>query len=194
MNEIPSGTLRLVTSNKDKLREAQHILGRPLVGISLPLEEPQSTQLEYVVRHKAVQAYRLLGLPAIVEDTALVFDGWGVLPGPFIRFFLEGLGPAGLVKALEPFGNWGAEAQSGVGFHDGWRCHYFPGRVKGTIVAPRGGGGFGWDPIFQPEGSHQTYAEMAPETKNAHSMRALALKKLADHLRSPAGPGGSFRG
>ncbi len=121
----------------------------------------------------------------LVEDTALVFAAWGSLPGPFVRFFLEALGPEGMVRALAPFGDRRAEAVSALGYHDGGTVHCFEGRVRGAIVAPRGRHGFGWDPIFGPEGTARTFAEMAPAEKQRHSMRARALAALAAHLRAP---------
>ncbi|MGH6943480.1 MAG: non-canonical purine NTP pyrophosphatase, partial [Geminicoccaceae bacterium] len=55
------------------------------------------------------------------------------------------------------------------------------GRVQGRIVdPPRGAGGFGYDPIFEPEGHARTFAEMPPEEKNAQSHRALALRLLVE--------------
>jgi non-canonical purine NTP pyrophosphatase (RdgB/HAM1 family) len=178
-------TLRFVSSNRDKIREASEILRRPLAPVSVEIEELQTTDLQKLVRHKAHQAYRGLRHPLIVEDTSLVFQAWRALPGPFIKYFLENLGLEGLVDALAPFENWDAQAISGVGYHDGNRVHYFEGRVAGRIVAPAGGGGFGWDPIFRPDGAERSFAEMEPEEKHRHSMRAAALKELAAYLDSP---------
>ena len=177
--------LRFVTSNRDKLREASELLRRPLLVVNLELEELQTTDLELLVRHKALQAFRRLRAPLIVEDTALVFKAWRALPGPFVKFFVEHLGLEGMVNALSPFENWDAEALCGVGYHDGERVHYFEGRTQGAIVAPAGRSGFGWDPIFRPEGAACTFAEMSPEEKHRYSMRAAAMKALAAHLASP---------
>lgn len=171
-----------VTGNAGKLREAGEILGRPIRGVELDLEELQIVQLEPLVRHKAAQAYRLLGIPLMVEDTALVFAAWDTLPGPLIKHFLASLAVEGLAKALAPFGDCSAEALSGIGYHDGWRVHYFEGRISGEIVPPRGEGGFGWDSIFQAEGEQRTFAEMTAAEKHTLSMRARALAKLAAFL------------
>ena len=178
-------TLRFVTSNRDKLREATELLRRPLIVVNLELDELQTTDLERLVRHKAQQAYRRLRSPLIVEDTALVFKAWGELPGPFVKFFLRHLGLEGMVDALSPFENWDAEAICGVGFHDGVQVRYFEGRTPGTIVAPAGRSGFGWDPIFRPEGARVTFAEMEAEEKHRLSMRAKAMRALAAHLDAP---------
>jgi non-canonical purine NTP pyrophosphatase (RdgB/HAM1 family) len=177
--------LRFVTSNKDKLREASTLLRRPLLVVNLELDEIQTVDLEQLVRHKANQAFRRIRAPLIVEDTALGFKAWGGLPGPFIKFFVQRMGLTGLVDALEPFDEWDAEALCGVGFHDGERLHYFEGRTEGTIVAPAGRGGFGWDSIFVPKGAAATFADMTPEEKNRYSMRGQAMRALAEHLASP---------
>ena len=182
-HQPPPAPLCFATSNPGKLREAGEILGIPVEGAALQLEELQTTALPELVRHKAVQAWRRLGRPLMVEDTALVFAAWGALPGAFIKHFLEQMGTKGLVRALEPFGDMAAEAICGVGYHDGWRVHYFEGRVQGNIVTPRGKGGFGWDPIFQPQGDGRSFAEMTPAEKHRHSMRAKALGRLAEFLR-----------
>ncbi len=174
--------LIFVTGNAGKLREAGEILRRPVRGVEMEFEELQLVSLEPLVRHKTAQAFRRLGEPLMVEDTALFFRAWSTLPGPLIKHFLASLGVEGLAKALAPFGEQAAEAVCGVGYHDGWRMHYFEGRIAGEIVAPRGEGGFGWDPIFRPEGEKRTFAEMEPALKHTHSMRARALKKLAAFL------------
>ena len=175
--------LTFVTSNAGKLREAADCLGLPVEGIELALEELQTTDLEALLRHKAGQAFAQVGRPLLVEDTALVFAAWGRLPGPFVKFFLAELGPAGHVRALQPFADDRAEAVCGVGYHDGERIHLFEGRTAGTIVSPRGRQGFGWDPIFVPEGAGRTFAEMELAEKQRYSMRARALAALAAYLR-----------
>ncbi len=174
--------LTFVTSNPGKLREASQWLGVAVQGYELELEELQTTDLERLVRHKAEQAKGLVEGPLLVEDTALVFAAWGELPGPFIKYFIEQLGPGRLARALEPSGDNRALAICGVGYWDGERSHFFAGWVAGTIVAPRGELGFGFDPIFQPEGARRTLGEMAPEEKQGYSMRARALQALAGFL------------
>lgn len=179
----PTGPLvRFVTGNADKLREVQDVLGIAVEGVALELEELQTTDVTALVRHKLQQAHARVQQPVLVEDTALVFAAWGELPGPFVKHFLRHLGPAGMVRALEPFGDMRAEAVSVIGYHDGVLAHIFEGRVSGFLVPPRGGQGFGWDPVFQPAGSERTYGEMVAADKEGHSMRTLALRQLATHL------------
>ena len=178
-----SPPLAFVTSSAGKLREAEQWLEIPVEGIDLHLEELQTTDLGKLVRHKTEQAWSLTSRPVMIEDTALAFTAWGALPGPFVKYFLADLGTAGLVRALEPSGDFRALAISSIGYHDGESVHLFEGRMEGMIVPPRGERGFGWDPIFQPAGASATYGEMAPETKRLHSMRALAFQALAEFLK-----------
>lgn len=174
----PRHALKFATTNPGKLREATAWLGRPVEGVHLEMDELQTTDLERLVRFKAEQAHRMVGEDVLVEDTVLIFDAWGKLPGPFIKFFLEELGGEGLARALEPFGDTHARAVCGLGFHDGGRHHFFSAEITGRIVRPRGGQGFGFDPIFQPDGATRTLGEMPQEEKRRYSMRAMALGKL----------------
>ena len=176
--------LLFVTSNAGKLREAREILGRPVEGQPLELEEIQSEVLREIVIYKANHAYNVLRQPLFVEDTALCFSAWGGLPGPFIKFFLEKLGSDGLVRALEPFGDFSTTAVCGVGYHDGEQVHYFEGQVSGRAVPPRVEDGFGWDLLFVPEGDERTFAEMTPQEKHAYSMRGEAIGKLGEFLKT----------
>lgn len=180
---MTSTPLRFATSNAHKVQEFSAWLGLPIEPVALHLEELQSTNLEVVVRHKLAQALVQVGGPVLVEDTALRFAAWGALPGPFIKHFIDNMGLIGLVDALSPSRNWAAEAICGIGYHDGHAAHYFEGRVSGMIVLPMGERGWGWDPIFRPNGSGRTYGEMLPEEKRQRSMRALALRQLADFLK-----------
>ena len=78
-----------------------------------------------------------------------------------------------------------AEARTIIGYAKNKdEIYYFEGSVKGTIVKPKGESGFGWDPIFHPEGKEQTFANMPLEEKNELSMRRRALNKLKEFLES----------
>jgi non-canonical purine NTP pyrophosphatase (RdgB/HAM1 family) len=174
--------LCFVTSNPHKLREASAYLPLPVEGVPAELDELQTTDLRALVGHKTEQAFVQVRRPVIVEDTVLEFHAWQALPGPFSKYFVENLGLEGMVRALSAFSDRSAEAVSGVGYHDGRTVRYFEGRVSGQVVAPRGGGGFGWDPLFQPDGWALTYGEMSAEQKRSCSMRIRALEALAAHL------------
>lgn len=173
--------LTFITSSIDKHTEVERILGWPLARAPLALEEIQAIELEPVVRHKARQAFSLLGHPVLVEDTGLAFAAWKGLPGALIKWFLTSLGPDGLCGLLQHETKREATATTLFAYDDGMEVRIFPGVVQGIISAtPRGSSGFGWDNIFQPLGSARTFAEMTPEEKDQFSMRRIALERLRD--------------
>ncbi|OJJ45912.1 hypothetical protein ASPZODRAFT_68790 [Penicilliopsis zonata CBS 506.65] len=169
--------ISFITGNKNKFAEAEAILGLPLVQQPLDLEEIQGS-LEEIAKHKCILAAELTNGPVLVEDSALEFTAWGTLPGPYIKWFYNSLGNEGLCTALKGFQDHSATSVCTYAYSRGPGSEpiLFQGRVKGTIVSPRGKNGFAFDPIFEVDG--QTYAEMEPDVKNALSERYLALMEF----------------
>jgi len=173
--------LTFITSSVHKHAEVERILGQPLARESLPLEEIQALELEPVVRHKAKQAFALLGRPVLVEDTGLAFSAWNGLPGALIKWFLTSLSAEGICRLLQHETNREATATTVFAYYAGAQVRVFPGVVQGIIPeTPRGSLGFGWDGIFQPWGSTRTFAEMTPGEKDQFSMRRIALERFRD--------------
>ena len=171
------------TGNKNKLREFNQILGLELAQIDLDLLEPQGVEAEEVVREKAHDAYEKAGKPVLVEDTGLEFSAWNGLPGALIKWFLDSVGNEGILKMLDGEKDRQGKAKTAVGFYDGKKSHIFVGEVEGEIPTEiRGVSGFGWDPIFIPDGHQKSFAEMESYEKNEVSMRKLALEKLKSSL------------
>ena len=114
----------------------------------------------------------------------MVFTALKKFPGPYIDGFLKTFGNTGLVKLLDPYKSRKAIAQTTIIYYDKMgRSHLFIGKVEGTIATKPRGTGFGWDPIFIPKGEKKTFGQMSLDEKNKYSMRAIALKKLALHLK-----------
>jgi non-canonical purine NTP pyrophosphatase (RdgB/HAM1 family) len=167
-----------VTGSDAKLREAERILGLRLERHALDLPEIQDLDVRKVVAEKARSAYQRLGRPVMVEDTGLTFTAWQGLPGALIRWFVKTVGVEGLCRMLDGFADRRAVAETVVATCDG-RLRIYVGKVDGRIAEqPRGEGGFGWDPLFIPEGAERTFAEMTPAEKDRHSMRRIALEEL----------------
>jgi len=176
--------LLFVSSNEGKAREVAAILGAAVERLDLDLPEIQALDVAAVARHKAEAAFAHAGRPLLVEDTGLYLDALGGLPGALVRWFLATIGPAGICALLPPGADRSARARTAVAYCDGDGVELFVGETRGAIVpAPAGAGGFGWDPIFRPDGAARTFAEMGAEEKNAHSMRRQALERLRDRLR-----------
>ncbi len=175
--------LYFITGNKGKLAEVQSILG-DVEALDIDLPEIQELDAHKIVRAKLEEALKHQTGEFIVEDTSLYFDALNGLPGPLIKWFLKTIGNDGLYKILENFDNHNAEAKTIIGHADSkGNINFFEGSIKGAIVSPRGQG-FGWDPIFQPEGYSKTFGELTAEEKNSISMRKIAIEKLKEHLKT----------
>lgn len=171
------------TTNQNKLREVNQILGIDLEQIKLDLLEPQGLEVEDVVKTKAIEAYHQAGLPVLVEDTSLTFLVWNGLPGALVKWFLDSVGAQGMVDMLGDEQNREAIAKTAVAYHDGQSTHVFIGQIEGSVITGQvESGGFGWDCLFIPQGYPHTFATLTPEKKNSISMRKLALDKLKEHL------------
>jgi inosine triphosphate pyrophosphatase len=183
MAELP--TVVFVTGNKGKLTEVQEMLkGTANVeAVKIDLPELQGEALD-IARDKALTAYAQLQRPCMIEDTGLCFHGMKNLPGPYIKWFLDKVGNDGLNDMLVGFEDKSAHAECTFTVATGptaddIKCYV--GRCEGTIVRPRGPGGFGWDPVFLPTGSAKTFAEMSAAEKNeiSHRRRALDLVRVS---------------
>ena len=180
-------TLKFITSNKNKLREVQSLIGQNynIVDVDLELDECQGEPSEILTKKLKEAINKTDGTsPLIVEDTCLCFNALGGLPGPYIKHFLKKLKPEGLYQLLEGFQDKSGYALCTFGYTEGRNkpIHIFLGRVDGMIVSPRGESTFGWDPCFQPSGSTLTFAEMTPEEKNKISHRRRALEKMREYF------------
>ena len=178
--------LVFVTSNLAKLREAEAVLGQSLDHRGFDLPEVQTLDLAEVVHGKARTAWEQLGRPVLVEDTALELAGLGGFPGPLVRWLLVSVGPEGICRIANCFGDPGATARCLVCATDGSTEIFGEGVVKGSIASrPRGGGGFGWDTAFVPsDGGGHTYGEMREDEKNLISHRHKAFVALRDALEN----------
>jgi non-canonical purine NTP pyrophosphatase (RdgB/HAM1 family) len=175
--------LVLVSSNPNKGIEAERILGRPLLRVSIVLPELQAETVEEITRHKAEIARTKGYGRLIVEDVSLGFDELGNFPGPYVRWLLQAAGGKGLAAIAYSLNRPTATAQCCVGYWDGKDIHTFMGEIGGEIlVKPRGDLNFGWDAWFLPRGESKTFGEMTPGEKDAISHRGRAYRKLAEHL------------
>ncbi len=182
-----------VTTNEHKRREVEGILGLELGRAALgPQDVPEVQALDFaeVAASKARSAYEALGepsYPVLVEDSGLVIGAWNGLPGALTKWFISSVGNEGLLRMLCG-GDRRARAVCAVAVADrGGEVRVFRGEVEGALAPePRGEGGFGWDPIFVPEGRGLTYAQMG-EAKNEESHRARAFRQVRGWLEEAGG-------
>lgn len=192
--------LLLATANPGKLRELRELLGDPTVlglrdvGID-DLPETADTFLGNATQ-KAVEAARRTGLPCLADDSGLCVDALGGAPGVYSARYAGAHGDDAANRALllermrdvaddlrtarfrcvlvlaDPGGALGAELR------------HAEGACPGVITrAPRGDGGFGYDPLFVPAGESRTMAELPSAAKHALSHRGAALRAMLPTLR-----------
>jgi len=181
--------LIFVTGNKHKFEEASVAL-KPL-GITLePVDvekiEIQSDSLEDIAVHAAISAYKKLQRPLVVEDAGLFIESLNGFPGPFSSYVYKTIGIRGVLKLLDGVENRRAVFVSVVALIlSEERIHSFRGEVRGYIShEPRGDKGFGFDPIFVPEGYDRTFGELDIVTKTSISHRGKAFRKLGEWILS----------
>lgn len=184
-----------VTGNANKWLEVKDILGPHLNNVlqqaTIDLPELQGT-IEEIAILKCKHAAKELNAAVITEDTALVFDDMNGMPGPYVKWFLEALKVDGLSLMARSYSkalNNKVVSPKAKAICTMTYCQSpneepltFQGVTDGHISEPRGSLKFGWDPIFIPDGSKLTYAEMAKEDKNIISHRYKALAMLINHL------------
>jgi XTP/dITP diphosphohydrolase len=170
-----------VTTNEHKRREVQRILGVEIESVAPDVPEIQALDFAEVAARKARDAYEALEAPphpVLVEDSGLVIGAWNGLPGALTKWFLSSVGNEGILRMLSGEDR-SARAVCAVAVADtSGEVRVFRGEVRGEVaLGPRGREGFGWDPIFVPEGSELTYAQMG-EAKHEVSHRARAFRQV----------------
>ena len=182
--QAPVKDFTFITGNQRKVDYLKMWLELPVRHHALDLDEIQSLDAHTVAEHKARQAYGILQRPVLIEDTSLIFTAMGRLPGTFVKFFLEEIGNEGLSKIADNLAHRQAVARVLYAYcDDGSRVHFFAGSTPGMVAPqPRGSNGMGWDPVFMPDGSRKTFAEMTDDQKKQYSPRAAATVKLREFL------------
>ena len=174
--------LFFLTGNYNKFLEIKAFIPA-LKQLDIDLEEIQSLSANDIIQAKLNEASKYYQAEFIVEDTSLYLDCLNGLPGPLIKWFLQALGCEGLFQMAKKLGNTKATARTIIGCRAGnGNILFFEGSLAGSICAPRGNNGFGWDQIFLPEGQTGTLAQMDNAGKQSISMRTIALNKLRDYL------------
>lgn len=172
-----------VTGNDHKAKYFSKMVGIDLDRVKIDLDEVQSLELKEVVEHKVKQAYKELNRPVIVEDTKLVFNSLGKLPGPFIKYFLDELGPEGLCEILNNYSDRSAVAGAAIAYYDGNILKVFENVYQGRISQkPEGDSGFGWNRVFIPDGEEITLGSMTEKDFEYHYGKIKPFKKVAEFL------------
>jgi len=176
--------LFFVTQSENKIAEATSFFaeisdagGRTIDFCILKseIQEIMHPKLDEVVRWKALEAFRSVQRPCLVEHGGLFFEGLPELPGTMGKLIWNAVGER-MCSFLREGDTRRAVARAIIGYCDGRRIRLYSGETRGE-VALRARGDYNksnWDPIFIPEGSDQTYGEMGPDKKRPTSPFAKA--------------------
>ena len=163
-----------ITGNRGKADFMAKFLGMPVVHQKVELDELQSMDLHKIAEHKARQAYEYLKSPVLIEDLGVFIDSLGGLPGPFIKWFEQQIGLEGICRITS--GDRRAKVIITYAYFDSRKVVFFDGELEGHISnSPQGNDGFGWNPIFIPEGTSKTLAEMNDEETEQYSIRTTTV-------------------
>jgi XTP/dITP diphosphohydrolase len=174
------------TGNVHKFNEARAVLaeyGLAAAMLRMKGVEIQSDSLLEIAATSAQDAFRQCRLPVIVEDAGLFIDALNGFPGAYAAQAYRTIGNHGILKLMENQPNRQATFRSAIAYCNSETAAVtcFQGEATGTITQTQRKGNnaaFGFDPIFQPDGTPKTFAEMPIPEKNQHSHRAKALHKF----------------
>ena len=175
-----------VSSNVNKYREIIDLIqvfkltDLDLKFKQLELEEIQSESLVKVSQFKALKAFEKIKDVTVVEDDGLFINSLNGFPGVYSSYVFKTIGNSGIIKLLSDKKNREAVFCSVFAFYDGININTFVGEKYGSISHSSDGEGWGYDPIFIPEGFEKTFADLGNELKNMTSHRRIALEKLCN--------------
>lgn len=187
--------LVFATNNAHKLEEIRAILGDKVEILSLndinchaDIPETADT-LQGNAALKAQYIYENYGLDCFADDTGLEVEALDGAPGIYSARYAGGEGHDSeanmkkLLSEMQDKENRKARFRTVICLIEAGKEHFFEGIVNGSIIRERkGGAGFGYDPVFMPDGYSETFAEMGNEEKNKISHRARAVQKLCEYL------------
>lgn len=189
-------TLFLASGNPHKIEELQQILEPLGIQLKSTLDFPEAPEVEEDqpdlkgnAAKKARFWYHKTGLPSIADDTGLEVEALDGAPGVYsARYagenatYQDNLDK--LLKKLRGEKNRKAQFRTVIAYITDQGEHFFEGVCKGKIITEeKGTQGFGYDPVFQPEGYNQTFAELDSKEKNKISHRGKALEKFLKFLK-----------
>lgn len=181
------------TNNAHKLEEVAAILGENYevlslreIGCEADIPETADTFAGNALQ-KAHYVKEHFGYDCFADDSGLEVDALDGAPGVYSARYSGGGSEENMTKLLHNLtgkSERGAQFRTVIALLIGDDTRLFEGIVRGSIIEERRGeGGFGYDPIFVPEGYDKTFAELGSEVKNRISHRAQAVEKLADYLK-----------
>ena len=175
-----------LSSNEYKIKEVKDILESSQIEVipyNMKINEIQSNDMVEIAKDKVIKGFKEIGRRIIVEQTGLLINDFGNLPGGLTQVFWDSLKADKFSEFFSKNGIASATAKTVIAYCDGKEILTFEGELDGNIVnPPRGDRHFQWDCVFQPKGHNYTFSEMG-EKKNDISMRKIALNELKNFLK-----------
>ncbi len=179
-------TIQFITTNAGKFAEVSEKLAAAnvkVVHLDRGYPEIQTDRLEKVLKYAATGLDDEVKGDYLIDDSGLFIEALGGFPGVYSAYVQRRLGNRGILKIMAGEKYRAATFQTVFLLRQGDEHEVFHGDCLGTIAeAERGSGGFGYDPIFIPQGEARTFGEMSLKEKNAISHRARAVDALLGHL------------
>lgn len=181
-------TISFITSNKGKMIEAiarLEPLGYTVVQQDLGYPEIQADSLQEVALYGVECVRQRLKTAFFLEDSGIFISALKAFPGVYSKYVFQTIGLPGVLALLEHELDRSAVFRSVIAYAEpGCKPALFVGECAGTIASePRGTGGFGYDPVFIPEGWTKTFAQATTAEKNSVSHRGRAMTLFLQYLK-----------
>ncbi len=182
--------LFFITGNNHKFEEVHSYISDSGIDVEIkqlntPLIEIQSNSIQEVAIEKVNSLSESISGDYFIEDAGFFVEHLHDFPGVFSSYVHTMIGNEGILKLMEGVDNRKAEFRSVIALNLDNKIFTFIGIVKGTVsYSIRGNQGFGYDPIFIPEGLDKTFAEISMHEKNSMSHRIHALEKLCNFFKN----------
>ena len=170
-----------ITGNRHKYEEIKRIIGKDFEMLSIPYPEIQADTLEEVAEYGIEYLKNRVNGNFFLEDSGLFIESLKGFPGVYSSYVFRTIGNEGIIRLMEGKKRR-ATFVSVIGYYDG-DIHIFRGECRGEIsLEIKGKEGFGYDPIFIPEGEKRTFGEMKMGEKNRYSHRGRAARNFKNFM------------
>lgn len=178
-------TLYFATSNDNKFKEIRKLIPG-VKQLKVELREMKTDDIKKLAIEKAKEAFQIVKKPVFIEDTGFFVNALNGFPGTNAGWIYKKLdGFNGVLKLMDGIEDRSATFVTVVSYFDGKKSRNFVGQKKGEIsTEARGSDGWGYDPVFIPEGRDRTYAELGITEKNRISHRSIAIGKFLEWIKN----------
>ena len=174
--------IAFATGNKNKVKELENILKNTNIEIiqkNIEIKEPRSDDINKIAIAKANYAIKKLKMPIIVEDSGLFIESLNGFPGTYSHWVYDKIGASGILNLMNKTKTRNATFKTVIAYVEpNKKPIIFTGEKKGTITLEcKGNQGFGYDPIFIPDGETQTWGQNQ-NSKKQNAPRKYAIDKF----------------